>query len=1030
MSYFDIVLRTNESTVVTEYKSTAKQVGAYESEAALEDKFIKTLQEQCYERLYINSESELIDNLRVQIEKLNDYTFSDSEWKSFFSTCIAGANDGIKEKSRRIQEDNIQVLRRDNGESKNISLIDKKNIHHNSVQVINQYVNNDGKHDNRYDVTVLVNGLPLVHIELKRRGVPLRQAFNQIERYQKESFWAASGLYDYVQIFVISNGTRTKYYSNTTRFSHIKELGGHSQGSKTSHSYEFTSYWADAANTPIYDLEDFAKTFFCKRTLLNILTKYCVFTSDQMLMVMRPYQIVATERIINRIEIASNYKKWGSVAGGGYIWHTTGSGKTLTSFKTAQIASKIEGIDKVLFVVDRKDLDYQTMREYEHFEKGAANSNRSTAVLKRQLEDGTKSKIIITTIQKLATFISKNPKHDIYQSHVVIIFDECHRSQFGEMHQAIVKHFKKYHIFGFTGTPIFPENSTGSSLSAPTTEQAFGDRLHSYTIIDAIRDNNVLPFKVDYIKTMDTDDAIDDEKVNDIDREKAFMAPERIRKITEYIFENFNRKTYRKDYTYTHNIISNVSEVAASKSRKVSEEKRQSAVVGFNSIFAVASIDMARLYYKEFKRQNELLPQEKRLKFATIFSYGINEGEFESLAEENPEDTDNLDTTQREFLDSAIDDYNTMFHCNYSTASDGFQSYYKDVAMRMKNREIDILIVVNMFLTGFDATTLNTLWVDKNLKTHGLLQAFSRTNRILNSVKKFGNIVCFRNLQKKTEEAISLFGDKEAKGLILLKTFDDYYYGFTDDKHRQHPGYETLINELQEKFPISHEPDSEQDKKDFLVLFGNILRYENLLNAFDEFKGNEILSELEMQNYRGRYLDIKEWWKAMHPANIKTDISDDIVFQIELIRQVEINIDYILALVEKYKAGHKGDVEILLKVKAALSASPDLRSKKELILDFIDSLNNEDDIMTSWTKYVENEKMAELNMIIEDEHLKREETLQFIEDAFIDGAIKTIGTDIDEILPPMSRFDKKRAEKKEAVIQKLLIFFEKYYGIA
>lgn len=810
MSYFNIVAQSNESTVVTEYKPQANRSDAYQSEADLEQEFIRLLCELGYERLTIHKEADLIANLRTQLEKLNNYRFTDGEWKRFWDEVLANTNSGILEKTRLIQEDYVQVLRRDNGESKNIQLIDKKCIHNNSLQVINQYAisaEEGAAHNNRYDVTVLVNGLPLIHIELKRRGVPIRKAFNQIDRYQRDSFWASSGLYEFVQIFVISNGTNTKYYSNTTRFNHIKDTKAQkAKKSKTSNSFEFTSFWADANNRIIPDLVDFTKTFFCKHTILNILTRYCVFTAENMLLVMRPYQIVATERILNRIEIANNYKKYGTVAGGGYIWHTTGSGKTLTSFKTAQLATKLDYIDKVLFVVDRKDLDYQTMKEYDRFEKGAANSNTSTAVLKRQLEDDN-ARIIITTIQKLATFIKKNAGHSVFDKRVVIIFDECHRSQFGDMHQAITKYFKKYHLFGFTGTPIFAVNAgVSKNPTLRTTEQAFGDQLHAYTIVDAINDKNVLPFRVDYIKTMDAEPDIDDKEVWDINREKAFLAPERIRLVTDYILTHFDQKTYRGDKTYTYSVLQNITEVASAGSKQQIEEiKQKQRVSGFNSIFAVSSVDAAKLYYAEFHRQMAENPQ-KRLKVAVIYSYGANEEETDGiLDEENPEDTSALDQSSRDFLDAAIRDYNGMFHTNYSTDGDKFQNYYKDVSLRMKNKELDLLIVVNMFLTGFDATTLNTLWVDKNLKMHGLIQAYSRTNRILNSIKVFGNIVCFRNLQKRTDDAISLFGDKEAGGIVLMRGYKDYYFGYEDADGKYHPGYQDMIEELTTKFPLTEE---------------------------------------------------------------------------------------------------------------------------------------------------------------------------------------------------------------------------------
>ena len=1035
MSYFNIVAETNENTVVTEYEPVKVRADQYQSEADLEKEFIRLLCEQGYEYLSIHTENDLIENLRAKLEELNHYKFTDTEWNQFFHSAVANPNEHIVEKTRKIQEDNVQVLKRDDGSSKNITLIDKQNIHNNRLQVINQYVigKEDGaKYDNRYDVTVLVNGLPLVHIELKRRGVAIREAFNQINRYQRDSFWAGCGLYEYVQIFVISNGTNTKYYSNSTRFNAIKDAKtSKGKKGKTSNSFEFTSFWADANNRVIPDLIDFTKTFFAKHSILNILTKYCIFTSENMLMVMRPYQITATERIINRIEIANNYKKYGTVAGGGYIWHTTGSGKTLTSFKAARQASMLPFIDKVLFVVDRKDLDYQTMKEYDRFEKGAANSNTSTAILKKQLENPN-AKIIITTIQKLATFIKKNPGHDVYQKQVVIIFDECHRSQFGDMHTAIVKNFKKYHLFGFTGTPIFSANA-GHAKNPEffTTAQTFGDQLHTYTIVDAINDKNVLPFRVDYIKTMDVEEDIDDEMVWDINREKAMMAPQRISLVTKYILEHFDQKTYRGDKTYVYNTLMNVKEVASADRGAVDEIKQKQRVSGFNSIFAVASVPMAKLYYEEFKKQMAADPT-KKLRIATIFSYGANEEESDGiLDEENSEDTSALDKPSRDFLEDAIKDYNEMFHTNYDTSSDKFQNYYKDISLRMKNKEIDLLIVVNMFLTGFDATTLNTLWVDKNLKMHGLIQAFSRTNRILNSIKTFGNIVCFRNLQKRVDSAISLFGDKNAGGIVLLNSFKDYYYGYESVDGKHMPGYLDMIEELEEKFPLS-EPQiiGEQNQKDFISLFGAILRMRNLLSSFDEFAGKELITERDLQDYLGRYQDLRDEWKRKREQGESTDIIDDIVFEVELIKQIEINIDYILMLVKKYHDTHCEDKEVLITINKAIDASPELRSKKALIENFIAGINEVDDIMAEWHDYVVAMREEDLKNIIQEEKLKPEETRKYLENAFRDGEIKTAGTDIDKLMPPVSRFGGgKRAEKKQSVISKLKTFFEKYFGI-
>ena len=1035
MPYFNIVAETNQNTVVTEYEPVKARSESYESEAALEKEFIRLLGEQGYIYLPIHSEAELIANLRERLEELNKYKFSDTEWERFFTSVIANPNEHIVEKTAKIQEDFVQVLKRDDNMTKNITLIDRKNIHNNRLQVINQYVIGQAEgaaYDNRYDVTILVNGLPLVHVELKRRGVAIREAFNQIERYQRDSFWAGSGLFEYVQIFVISNGTNTKYYSNSTRSNAIKEATTRSpKKGKTSNSFEFTSFWADANNKVIPDLIDFAKTFFAKHTLLNILTRYCVFTSEKILMVMRPYQITATERILNRIEIAHNYKKYGDIAAGGYIWHTTGSGKTLTSFKTARLATQLPYIDKVLFVVDRKDLDYQTMKEYDRFEKGCADSNSSSAVLERQLRNP-KSHIIITTIQKLSTFIKKHKNHEAYSRQIVIIFDECHRSQFGDMHDAIVKAFQKYYMFGFTGTPIFPANA-GARTNPKyfTTEQTFGDQLHAYTIVDAINDKNVLPFRVDYIKTMDLDADIDDEEVWDIDRKKAFEAPERISLVANYILDHFDQKTYRGDKTYVYNALTNIAEVASANRGKVEEIKRKQRLSGFNSIFAVSSVPMAKLYYDEFRRIIRNDPT-KNLKIAVIYSYAANEEEIDGiLDEENPEDTSALDQNSRDFLESAISDYNEMFHTNYDTSSDKFQNYYKDVSLRMKNKELDLLIVVNMFLTGFDATTLNTLWVDKNLKMHGLIQAFSRTNRILNSIKSFGNIVCFRNLQKRVDAAISLFGDKNAGGIVLMKSFKDYYYGYESVDGKQMPGYTDMVEDLTTKFPlIETQIIGEQNQKDFISLFGAILRMRNLLVSFDEFAEKELLTERDLQDYLGRYQDLRDEWKRKRENGESMDIIDDIVFEIELIKQIESNIDYILMLVKKYNDTHCEDKDVLITIRKAVDASPELRSKKQLIESFIAGINDVEDVMNEWNDYVSRQREEDLEKIIQEEKLKPDETKKFLENAFREGEVKTVGTDIDKLMPPVSRFGGgNRAKKKQTIINKLKVFFEKYFGI-
>ena len=1007
MNKYNVVMEMIDSTVVAEYEPLKNRSDAYQSEAALENEFIKMLTEQGYEYLTIHDSTALVNNLRKQLELLNDYKFTDSEWTRFFNTNIANNNDGIVEKTKKIQTDHIQVLKRDNGTSKNISLIDKKNIHNNRLQVINQYVENGGNYENRYDVTILVNGLPLIHIELKRRGVALKEAFNQINRYQRDSFWAGTGLYEYIQIFVISNGTNTKYYSNTTRNSHIKEqTATRNKSKKTSNSFEFTSYWADSTNKPINDLVDFTRTFFSKHTILNILTKYCVFTSEELLLVMRPYQIVATEKILNRIEVSTNYKKMGTIEAGGYIWHTTGSGKTLTSFKTAQLASNLEYVDKVLFVVDRKDLDYQTMKEYDRFEKGSANGNRSTKILQKQLEDNS-SRIIVTTIQKLSKFIKINSNHPVYQKHIVLIFDECHRSQFGDMHKIIVKNFKNFHMFGFTGTPIFAQNAkNNSNPSFCTTKQAFGEKLHTYTIVDAINDGNVLPFRIDYVNTIKPKEDIKDENVNAINTEEVLSSHERIAKVVEYIISHFDQKTIRNSLY----------------------DLKGKRLNGFNSIFAVSSIPAAKKYYLEFKKQLE--KTQKDLTIATIYSFAANEEDTaDGILDDEGFETELLDRSSREFLDFAISEYNKKFKTNFSSEGNSFQDYYKDLSDRVKHREVDILIVVNMFLTGFDATTLNTLWVDKNLKQHGLIQAYSRTNRILNSVKSYGNIVCFRDLQQETNDAIALFGDKNASGIVLLKSYEDYYYGYTDENKKYHKGYEEKIAELLQKYQLGQQIIGEQAKKDFIKDMGSILRLRNILFSFDKFKGNEILSQRDFQDYIGMYADLYEEFKKISKET--ESIKEDIVFEMELVKQVEVNIDYILMLVSKYHKTNCKDKEILGSINTAINSSLALRSKKELIEGFIDRINVNTDIYKDWTAFVKEQKEHDLETLIEEENLNSEETRKFLDNSFRDGQVKTTGTDIEKILPPMRRFGgDNKTKRKQTIIEKISKFFEKYFGIS
>lgn len=1038
---YETIAVSSESTVVAEFVPDAAAESAYQSEADLERELVKLLQGQAYDYLPITTETQLVANLRSQLEALNGITFSDSEWERFFSEKIAGANDGITEKTVRIQEDHVQVLKRDDGTTKNVQLVDKTNIHNNRLQVINQYEIGQGdggaRRSNRYDVTILVNGLPLVHVELKRRGVDIREAFNQIDRYQRDSFWAGSGLFEYVQLFVISNGTLTKYYSNTTRFQHVKEATGAKRGKKTSNSFEFTSWWADAANRPIQDLAGFTKTFFAKHSLLNVLTKYCVLTADRLLLVMRPYQIVATERVIQKIEIATNYKQLGTVGAGGYVWHTTGSGKTLTSFKTAQLASRMASVDKVLFVVDRKDLDYQTMREYDRFEKGAANSNTSTSVLKKQLEDPS-AKIIITTIQKLATFINANKGHAIYDGHIVLIFDECHRSQFGDMHSAITKSFKRYNIFGFTGTPIFAVNSSsGGNPNLRTTPQAFGCyqhgdpvecpavdhqmAIHTYTIVDAINDKNVLPFRIDYVNTVKAPEGVGDKQVSAIDTEKALLDPERLRQVTAYTLEHFEQKTKRTQ-GYDYSVVTNVADVVGSRN-KVSELRQASRVKGFNAIFATASIDAAKRYYLEFKKQQAGLLPDQRLKVATIFSYAANEDVGDDYLDEEGFETSSLDQSSRDFLDEAIKDYNALFGTSYDTSADKFQNYYKDLSLRLKNREIDLVIVVNMFLTGFDATTMNTLFVDKRLVNHGLIQAYSRTNRILNSVKTYGNIVSFRDLEEETNEAIALFGNKDARGIVLLKPYAEYYNEYAEK-----------ATELLQKFPLDEPIIGETAQKEFIALLGSILRLQNILTSFDDFAGNEIITARQMQDYRSIYLNLYAEFRKEGQSE-KEAINDDVVFEIELIKQVEINVDYILMLVAKWREarGNGADKEMsaLMDIQRSIDSSPTLRNKKDLILDFVDRVSASGEIDEEWRVYIQAQRAAELEAIITDENLKPDETRAFVDHAFRDGSIPTTGTAITKILPPASRFSAggSHGEKKQRVLARLAEFFERFFGL-
>lgn len=1052
----NIIAQQTDCTVVSRYESPTRTRMGYQSEAALEEAFIRQLVEQGYEYIDVKSEAALIDNLRTQIEALNRFKLSDSEWKRLFGEYIANENLGIEDKTEMMQQSPIVSLSLDNGEKRNIRFIDRNDIHNNRLQVINQYTPEGGSAANRYDVTLLVNGLPMVHVELKRRGVSLREAFNQINRYGRESFWAGSGLFDYVHLFIISNGTLTKYYSNTTRYAHCREAQKQKLRIKTqSNSFEFTSYWADAENHRIESLPDFTATFLSRSTLLAILTRYCVFTVDKTLMVMRPYQIAATERILNRIEYAHNRRLYGSVKGGGYIWHTTGSGKTLTSFKTAQLATRKPYIDKVLFVVDRKDLDYQTMKEYNNFEKDCANGNSSTAILLRQLNDP-ECRIIITTIQKLSTLLKRaDERIACLQSQVVIIIDECHRSQFGDMMRSVKRAFKNYYLFGFTGTPIFAENAVKGSLGKPqTTADLFGDQLHSYTIIDAINDHNVLQFKVDYLRTMRLNEQMTDGEVYDIDRPDLLCAPKRLELITHHILTHFARKTHRSE-SYTMSAMQNISEVV--RSRHPGGEKRiKVEAKGFNALFAVQSTEMARLYYEEFQRQQAELPPAQRLRIATIFTYAPNEAEEESLGaleDENPDGIGRLDTISKEFLSRAIDDYNALFSTQYSVDGERFGNYYKDVSLRMKNKEIDLLIVVGMFLTGFDAKTLNTLWVDKNLRMQGLLQAFSRTNRILNSVKDCGNIVCFRNLQEEVNRCFSLFGDRNVNSLIYIRPFADYFYGYDErDKsgltvHRD--GYHEIEQWLLANCPVGQlgQMVSEEEKRTFIRQFGALLKLRNLLCSFDEFRLQEgiatdmeghpveklLLDESTLQDYTSYYIDLREQFRT-HKSGEAKQVHDDVVFELELVKQVQISIDYILMLVAQYHESHCQDRELTVKIERAIGSSPDLRDKRELIMQFLERINpsaGEDDIFDQWQRYIAEQRRADLERIITEEKLHAAETRTFMERAFKEGEVPEVGMSIVKILPPMPLFGgkglaEKRAEKKRNVLERLKTYFRKY----
>ena len=988
--------------ILANYEEILQVQDTYQSEKELEDGMIRDLESQGYERFYGKTSEELYKNLKIQIERLNKVAFTDKEWERFLVEYLDCPNDGMIEKTRKIQENYIYDFIFDDGHLKNIKIIDKKNIHNNILQVCNQ-IKQKGKHKNRYDVTILVNGLPLVHIELKKRGVSLHEAFSQIDRYGKESFNAENSLYKFVQIFVISNGTYTRYFANTT--------------AQNKNHYEFTCEWADAKNKVIRDLKDFTATFFEKRTILEVLTKYCVFDSNNTLLIMRPYQIAATERILWKIESSYQNKKSGKIEAGGFIWHTTGSGKTLTSFKTAKLATELEYIDKVFFVVDRKDLDYQTMKEYQKFQPDSVNGSKDTKELKRSIEKQD-NKIVVTTIQKLNEFVKKNPSHEIYDKHCVIIYDECHRSQFGDAQKNIRKSFKNYYQFGFTGTPIFPENALGSD----TTAGIFGAQLHSYVITDAIRDKKVLKFKVDYndirekFKAAETE--TDDKKLKELEK-RMLLHPERISKIVEYILKVYNTKTHRNEY---YNI-------------------KQKRLNGFNAIFAVQSVEAAKLYYEEFQKQQENLPEEKRLKVATIYSFAANEerNAIGDIPDENFEPSA-MESTAKEFLDKVISDYNDYFKTNFSTNGNEFQNYYKDLSKKVKDKKIDILIVVGMFLTGFDAPTLNTLFVDKNLRYHGLIQAFSRTNRILNKVKTFGNIVCFRDLEKATKNAIKTFGDDNSVNIILEKSYNDYINGFKDEETgKSVKGYINLCNEIVKKFPKPVEIEKNQDKKEFAELFGELLKTENILKNFDEFENFEkIISDRQMQDMKSVYVDICEEIRNagkddQNNSNEQGIDFSDIEFQIDLLKTDEINLDYILELILEKTKEHD-DIETLKsEIRRIIRTSLGTRAKENLVINFINKtdlkkLKNNGEILDAFYKYAKEEKKEKIDELVKDENLK-EDSRRFIEKSINKGFVDYAGSELDSILPPTSRRKGAREVKKQSVLEKIRKMVEIFIGI-
>ena len=1027
MTQYKTIAESNNFIVLDQYNKFVEEPNAgYQTEGSLEREFIRDLQAQGYEYLQgLNNHDELIKNLRVQLQRLNNVVFSDAEWRRFLEEYLDKPSDSLIEKTRKIHDDYIYDFVFDDGHIQNIYLLDKKNLANNALQVINQF-EQTGSYDNRYDVTILVNGLPLVHIELKKRGVAIREAFNQIHRYSKESFNKENSLFKYIQIFVISNGTDTRYFANTTK--------------RDKNSYDFTMNWATAKNTLIKDLKDFTATFLQKHTLLNVLVNYCVFDVSDTLLIMRPYQIAATERILWKIKSSYQAKNWSNKESGGYIWHTTGSGKTLTSFKAARLATELDFIEKVFFVVDRKDLDYQTMKEYQRFSPDSVNGSESTAGLKRNIEKDD-NKIIVTTIQKLNNLMKSEDKLPIYDKQVVFIFDECHRSQFGEAQKNLTRKFKKYYQFGFTGTPIFSENALG----AETTASVFGIELHSYIITDAIRDEKVLKFKVDYndvrpqFKNIETEKNL--EKLTALEKKQAFLQPKRIEQIAQYVLDNFKQKTHR------FNAGNN----------------------GFNAMFAVSSVDAAKIYYETFKRLQSAV--KNPLKIATIFSFAANEEQdaIGDIVDETFE-VEAMSSSAKEFLKSAIDDYNGYFATNYDVDAKSFQNYYRDLAKRVKNKEVDLLIVVGMFLTGFDAPTLNTLFVDKNLRYHGLIQAYSRTNRIYNSTKSFGNIVTFRDLEQDTIDAITLFGKSNTRNIVLEKSYQEYMEGFTDAGVARR-GYLEVIAELQERFPDPDEIQTEKDKKDFVKLFGEYLRVENILQNYDEFAALQAFqsldtsdakaveafkekyyltdeafaemqpidmpSERSVQNYRSTYNDIRDWLRRQKDGEEKAKSTidwDDVVFEVDLLKSQEINLDYILELIFEHNKKMKNKAELIDEIRTTIRASLGNRAKESLIVDFInqtdlDSIVDKAGIIESFFQFAQKEQQKEADELISSEGLNIDAAKHYINVSLKRGYASEQGTDLNDALPKMSPLNPQYLTKKQSIFQKIVAFVEKFVGI-